>query len=358
MQLSFAYPPTLDWERPAGHPSLFQRPQQLARAMARRGHTWYHCQDTQRPGVPPEPVASDPGVFLIHDFSAFREQLAQHVLFISWSQPAHGNFLGPTGHALHGAGRLTVFDYLDDFAQWGPANDEMLAKADLVFYTATKLGVNAMKIRGERPSFWVPNACDPALWRGQRAEPACLANIPRPRLLFVGYVGEWVDHDLMLATARALPGCHLVVVGWPGALGGVHDAQRPANLHLLGTVPHHDLPAIAQHCDVGLVPFRNEHPAAQAADPIKAYEYLAAGLPVVSTDIPEMRNLRPLASVVDAPEFAAEVGRALQPPDAENRAILADRRRLFAESHSWAARAEVIDREVLAALAARAEVAA
>ena len=140
-------------------------------------------------------------------------------------------------------------------------------------------------------------------------EPADLAGIPHPRLGFFGLIRDWVDLDLLAEVARRRPAWHFVLLGDStidlGPSGGL------PNMHFLGRKPYGDLPAYCAGFDLGLVPFRiNE--LTRAVNPIKLREYLAAGLPVVSTPLPEVRLLGDLVHVAaTAEETVAAVERAL-----------------------------------------------
>src|SRR5262249_55743245 len=138
---------------------------------------------------------------------------------------------------------------------------------------------------------WVPNGVDVDHF-SQRAAPADdVRDLPRPRLGFVGGLSEWVDLGLVAHLARARPDWSLILVG-PVGIDAAPVRNLP-NVRLLGPRPYAALPAYLVAMDEGLIPFE-QSPVTYHADPIKAYEYLAAGLPVVATDLPALRRLAPL----------------------------------------------------------------
>ncbi|MFM7674859.1 MAG: glycosyltransferase [Synechococcus sp.] len=183
-------------------------------------------------------------------------------------------------------------------------------------------------------------ALDPAL-----QVPADLAAIPEPRLLFVGAIAAYkMDMELLAAVARRHPEWSIVLIG---AVGEGDPATRTTalaacpNLHLLGPRPYEALPAYLKGGAVGLIPARiNDY--TRAMFPMKFFEFLAAGLPVVATPLPA---LEPYGAVVglaaDAEGFAAAVARALRPDPA----AAAERQRLAGEA-TYQARS----RRMLAAL--------
>jgi GT2 family glycosyltransferase len=109
----------------------------------------------------------------------------------------------------------------------------------------------------------------------------------RPAAGYVGALARWVDSDLLAALAALRPDWDFFVVG--EALDDSFDrfeTARPANLQMLGPRPYRTIPSILAAFDAGLIPFR-VGPEGANASPIKLYEYLAAGLPVLATPIPE-----------------------------------------------------------------------
>ncbi len=143
-------------------------------------------------------------------------------------------------------------------------------------------------------------------------EPADLAAIPHPRITFIGLIRSWVDIDLLAAVARRRPDWHFVIIGDSTEN---HDSCRDLpNMHFLGRKDYRDLPAYCRGMDAGVIPFRiNE--LTLAANPIKLREYLAAGLPVVSTPLPEVANWQPWARLADGPEaFENALAAALAEP--------------------------------------------
>ena len=110
-------------------------------------------------------------------------------------------------------------------------------------------------------------------------------------------------------------------------------------MSLLGSRPYAKLPAYLAAMDVGLIPFKQDR-VTYHADPIKAYEYLAAGLPVVATEMPALHRLSHVVRLANSPEsFEAHIAAAL----AEGRALKKSERQAEAARHSWASRFETID---------------
>ena len=141
--------------------------------------------------------------------------------------------------------------------------------------------------------------------------PAEIARLPRPVIGFFGLIADWVDVELMASVAERFSTGSLVALG--KATTDVSALERLPNVRLLGRKPYSALPAYCKGFDVALMPFRvNE--LTLNANPLKAREYLAAGLPVVSTAIPEVEAIGSCRIGRDRESFLFEVEQALLDP--------------------------------------------
>ncbi len=148
-----------------------------------------------------------------------------------------------------------------------------------------------------------------------------------------------MDLELFEAAAEAFPEGNVVVVG--RARVDVSRLGRWPNVHLLGPRPYAELPALAKGFDVALLPFRiNE--LTLNANPLKVREYLAAGLPVVSTAVPEVEQLGQCLIGRGREDFVQKLREALKAPGPRRERSEAVRR------ESWAARVEEIRGHVAA----------
>ena len=139
--------------------------------------------------------------------------------------------------------------------------------------------------------------------------PGDIVGIPGPRLGFFGLIRDWVDLPLLSEVARRRPEWHFVLIG--DSTVDLGDYRGLANMHFLGRKGYEELPAYCKHFDVGLIPFVSND-LTRAVNPIKLREYLAAGLPVVSTSMPEVMRYEHLIHIADcADEFIAAVESAL-----------------------------------------------
>lgn len=164
--------------------------------------------------------------------------------------------------------------------------------------------------------------------------PEDLQNLPRPIYGFVGVIGEWVDHDLIAELARRNRQASIVMIG-PETTSRGKCAGQP-NIHFLGGKDYTQLPAYLKHFDVGLIPFRNVA-LTRNANPIKLYEYLAAGVPTVSTSLPAVQPKEGSVWIADdASMMSASCHEAMN----HNEPNLRARRSRETFSESWTQRVE------------------
>jgi glycosyltransferase involved in cell wall biosynthesis len=210
--------------------------------------------------------------------------------------------------------------------------DMVIVSADLLYRSKSPFNPKTVVVRHGVDFEHFRRALDPAT-----AVPAEIANLPRPVIGFFGLIADWVDLELMAHVAERYPQGSLVLLGKSTTDTSV--LERLPNAHLLGRKTYESLPAYCKGFDVALMPFRiNE--LTLNANPLKVREYLAAGLPVVSTAIPEVEILGQCRIGRDRESFLREVDAALADPGpsvARSEAI---------RHESWAAKLDEVRRHM------------
>ncbi len=259
--------------------------------------------------------------------------------------------------AVHMLGRMgeraVVYDITDDWEEMNQppnlkaeisAQDARLgAAADAVIVCSAAL-LAAKEAKFQRRAHLIPNGvdaehyrtvADPGLPVPSRAGPWA-----KPVLGYTGTVHpERVDVALVAALAERFAHGSIVLIG-PDLLdaAGRRRLARHKNIHLVGAVPYREIPDWMRAFDVCIVPHLVTT-FTESLNPIKLWEYLAAGKPIVSTPVAGFRDYPGLVRLADdADSFAREVDAAL----AEDGALVGARR-AEARKHSWSGRVEQID---------------
>ena len=258
-------------------------------------------------------------------------------------------------NAVHMVGKLrehgVIYDVTDDWIEFAPTprqrrlaqyqDARLCAVAGAVITCSERLYQDKHKIA--RKVHLVPNGVDPGHYDkvldGRGPLPSAAAAWPKP---VVGYVGtvhpSRVDVALVAARARRVVPGSIVLLGPDHLTPADRALLSPLkNVFLVPAVPYAEVPAYMQAFDVCLVP-HVVTPFTESLNPIKLWEYLAAGKPIVSTPVAGFRDYPEHVYLAEtAAEFAEAIALALNEPDARSR-----RRKSTARLHSWSSRVDQI----------------
>ena len=273
---------------------------------------------------------------------------------VSWSfLPSSAPVSGTLGESL------VVYHCVDEFSAFSdaPAHEirelerRLLLKSDVVICSSEKL--RADKAKTNPNAHLVQHGVDlehfGKAFRQETTIPDELKGVPGPVIGFWGLIADWVDLQLIRHVADAFSGGTVVLLG--SSTTDMRPLEGAKNIKFLGRKPYADLPRYAKAFDVALMPFRvNE--LTLAANPLKVREYLGAGLPVVSTAIPEVERLGVCRIGKDADavvrEIAAAIAAGAGPSEVRAAQVL---------SEGWEARVEDMSRIVASALERRKQAA-
>lgn len=252
--------------------------------------------------------------------------------------------------------KLVVYHCVDDIsahpridsASFHAAEARFVSRADVVLASSHPL---AERMRGFSSNvFYMANVADTALFAGaQRSgsiDPA-MAALPEPRIVFTGAIAATkLDVRLLLELADLRPTWSIALVGPVGLGDPLNDAStlgHVPNIHLLGPRRYAELPAVLRGAQAAVIPYKLNQLTASVF-PMKVYEYLAAGLPVVATPLPSLEGVEGISFATDAPDTVARLEHVMSEDSPAARAA----RARLADGHSWEARlreiAEVIER--------------
>ena len=339
----------------------FQRPQQMAAELARRGHRVFWISPSRvvnQPGAAPyECLALRENLWELHLRMAPQDvcrgtlsdgdldsMIASLTAFFRHSAVAaccalvQFPYWRKCALALRGRfGAKVVYDCMDDWQNWTAepaigafslAEERSLARdCDLLVVTAREFE-ERFKREGLSPIV-VRNAADFEFFAAGSSG-VLPAGVPRPVIGYYGAIAEWFDLEAVREAALARPKYSFVLIG-QNYRDDIHKLRKLPNVLLLGEKHYRDLPSYLRDFSVCLIPFVPSK-VVKAVDPVKLYEYFSQGKPVVSTPMPELEALGDLVYFASGRgEYARQIDAAL----AESDPSLAERRVSFAAQNTW-----------------------
>lgn len=184
-----------------------------------------------------------------------------------------------------------VDDHTDiEYAFWGQKKDvlweqELMDRADAITTTATSLYLQRVAVEGRKNVFLLRNAVNEGDFIIDDLQmPSDLINIPEPRIVYTGVVYNRFDEKLFYEIVDSNPDKSFVIIG-PVYNGMLKEKRN--NLYILGPKKHSELKNYLKFMQIGIVPYIDTADIDIACDSIKQYEYIACGLPVITTYMPE-----------------------------------------------------------------------
>ena len=285
---------------------VFQRPQHLMTRFARERRVFFVEEGIDDPNddIRVEIEETEQGVTLVRPYFSLErpieemDRIQQTLLdevMVEYEIDRYALwFYAPmaVGFTRHLTPFATAYDCMDELASFAhpplglhEREAELFERSDVVYTGGHSLYQSKRRRHSNVHCF--PSSVDVAHFASARsglADPPDQAPVPRPRLGYAGVIDERVDHDLVGALAAARPDWHLVMLGPISNKIAEADVPRAPNIHYLGGKRYGELPDYLSGWDVGLMPFALND-ATRYISPTKTPEYLAAGLPVVSTPI-------------------------------------------------------------------------
>jgi glycosyltransferase involved in cell wall biosynthesis len=329
------YPPVIDWDIP-----LFQRPHHIMRVLAENGYLCFFCvPNPEQDGVDGLKEVRE-NLYLCGDMQLLHTFLKNRELIIWISLAVYKIVRDYFPQAL------LIYDYLDDlkvFYAYSSLMEEdhriLVETADILVTTATNLFESVKPIR--KDVLFVPNGVYLDDFKTDIvAPPFDLSHISRDGKPIIGYYGalaEWFDYDLINDLASKCEGYNFVLIG-PNYDGSIKHLSKRENLFWLGGKNYKELKFYLHFFDVGIIPFKINQ-ITSSTSPLKLFEYMAGGKPIVTTDLKECRRYKSVYIGKDTEDFVRKIARALErKTDPEYLAIL----NREAKENTWQARIKVV----------------
>jgi glycosyltransferase involved in cell wall biosynthesis len=225
----------------------------------------------------------------------------------------------------------------------------LLNNANLVIASSEKIANQLESISGKAVTV-LPNAADYEAFKTafdhRRDMPEDMRGIPEPRIAYIGNINRKVDLPLIADLAYKHRNWHFVIVGGIGNLDSdtgkaLEQCQNLANVHFLGAKTYKELPTYLSYMHIALMCYRIEDSLwTEGIYPLKMHEYLSAGLPVISADIPSVREFDHVIEIVrNIDEWECAISGALNKMDERH----VSARRKVARENSWSKRADRLE---------------
>ncbi len=341
-----------------------QRPQQLAQALAASGRRVFYVSsnliDDARPGFHHEPLDDSSRLFQINLFAEGAPVIytsAPGLETVCQLRASIGDMLAWANSrqlvslvqhpfwydvAVVLPNCRVVYDCMDHHEGFGNTADAVLTlelalmrDADLTITTSAWLDGIVAEHAPHRAL--IRNAGEFVHFS---RKPAVTYVEPQRRKIigYYGAIAEWFDTDLIETLAKRFPDCCLLLIGADTVNAKGQLAHLP-NVVMIGEIPYAELPKYLHAFDVCLLPFK-VMPLTLATNPVKVYEYLGAGKPVVTVDLPEMKQFGELVTAAKTTdEFLVAVNDALSEVDAT---AAKSQRQGFAKEQTWHHRAQAL----------------
>jgi len=338
--------PVVDWNLP-----LFQRPQHIAKRLADEGFLFFYCTVNGFDSIDGfEQV--HPGCYVTNQFEIVDQLPGLKIIHLYAADPkCSWEYIQKHKEA----GDVVIYEYIDEIhvdiagrevAQGLLDRHSKVLQTDEIacIASAEKLYRKAARNR-TRNVVLVTNGVelDHFLVSRDRSKiPPDMRKVVAKGKCIIGYFGAlatWFDYELVVELARAHPEYEILLIGWDYDKSlKSYPIGDYSNITVIGPIDYNILPQYACWFDVSTIPFRiNE--VTESTSPIKLFEYMALGHPIVTTDLPECRKYRSVLIGRDHSEFIRRVEEALgKREDQEYLAIL----KREAMENTWQSKAKQI----------------
>jgi len=306
---------------------MYQRPQQLMKELSNRGWQVIYCNKTESKELFLERRSDS--LVICHSLKKLIEsKMTTDILWV----------VDPKAASLKGKFNegLMIYDCVDDFPFLKLHQHKMMKCADIVITTSKPLYIDLRKYK--KAVYLVQNGCDVDFFQKHMyIETGWEPPMPKGRTIgYIGALASWLDIALIDEISKKYPADNILMVG---ANIGIPKLPIRENITYLGQQGYELIPAYLNMMNVTLIPFKVNQ-ITRSTNPIKMYEYLYMGKPIVSSLIPEVVPYKELIYISkESKDFIENVEIALQ----EDNILLKEKRKNVAIYNSWKSRADAIE---------------
>jgi glycosyltransferase involved in cell wall biosynthesis len=272
---------------------------------------------------------------------------------VTWLSAPHFNFAVPAAPS-----NVLVYDCNDRFEdffedearrRWVLNHEtELLQKADVVFVTAKQLLTKCKALHAH--VYLATNGVPSSFFQTARSVPHDITAIKRPIVGFVGTIADWLDFDLLHSLASKNSDLSFLFIGPIRSRNTTLAAFKALkNVFFLEEKRHDKLPSYINQLNVGVIPFKVNR-LTQSVNPVKLFEYLAVGVPVVSTPLEEVLEFTDIVYVAECHDFSDKIRIAINSDTPE----LRETRKTAVKQYTWENIVAGIERTIISTLEQKA----
>ena len=326
---TIVYPPTIDYNW------LFQRPQQLLTQLSKKGFkVVFYNNDAYVPQKSPI-IQLNENMILCNKSIKLDDVLDRKDFFLYLTYPPH------VVYTESKTNMKVIYDSIDDasheFSHWRPYIPQLRKQSDIIL-------ASSKKIYNEHKSHHTdvhlcPNGADyPHFAKAQQVFSKRPKDLPQNERLTVGYIGaiaSWLDWKLLHYIVYKNKEINFVFIG--PMYNRVKNLVKGKNVYYLGRKDYRELPSYLQYIDACIIPFKINS-MTQGCNPIKVYEYLSAGKPVIATNMRELKDITQIYLADSVKKFHYYIQKALYMDQLQNKISRIE----IAKRNSWESRANLI----------------
>jgi len=340
------FPPLFEWNMP-----LFQRPQHIAIGLSDVGNLFFFCTNNPKKDRVSGFLRKRNNLFLTDQYDLIKNRVKGGI-FLTYAADPNLCYKDLQSE-MEDRNRTIVYEYVDEIHEdlVGDVASKLLQKhkevlADeriLISTTAQKLFNEVKKVREYNFSL-VTNGVDINHFIINKEDvPKEISEIVNSKKPIIGYFGafaKWFDYNLVKKISEAFPNAHLLLIGWDydGTLS-FSGIKKLNNVTVIGPIKYDRLPNFSKYFSVSTIPFL-VNAITESTSPVKLFEYMAIGAPIVTTGLPECRKYKSVLVSENHNEFIENIKKAFAlKKDDQYRALL----KKEAEENTWVKKAQQID---------------